>query len=73
MSTYDPAPPATRRERLQAVLLALLCSVLFPGDALLPGRALVPHAPEVFDVYMDEAKANGSASTRTTPSAATSR
>jgi hypothetical protein len=41
------------------VLLALLCAVLFLRDALLPGRALVPHPPELFDVVMAEAVANG--------------
>ncbi|HEB53061.1 MAG TPA: hypothetical protein ENI87_07400, partial [bacterium] len=60
MSPREPAIPTTRREHLAALLLALLCSVLFLGDALLPGRALVPHPPEVFDVYMAEARANGS-------------
>ncbi len=49
----------TRREHLHALLLALLCSVLFLRDALLPGRALVPHPPELFDVTMAEAVAAG--------------
>lgn len=49
----------TRREHLHALLLALLCSVLFLRDALLPGRALVPHPPELFDVTMAEAIADG--------------
>jgi hypothetical protein len=56
MST--PAPP-TRRQHLQALLLAFACSVLFLRDALLPGRALVPHPPELFDVVMAEAIAGG--------------
>lgn len=44
---------------MQALLLALLCSVLFLRDGLLPGRALVPHPPELFDVHMAAAKAAG--------------
>lgn len=48
-----------RRENLQAVLLALVCAVLFLRESLLPGNALVPHPPELFDVHMAEAKANG--------------
>jgi len=39
--------PSTPREQLQAVLLALLCSVMFLGSALIPGRALVPFPPEL--------------------------
>lgn len=49
----------TRREHLAALLLAFACAVLFLRDGLLPGRALVPHPPELFDVYMAEARANG--------------
>ncbi|MFT6079942.1 MAG: hypothetical protein ACJAQZ_002001 [Planctomycetota bacterium] len=48
-----------RRENLQAVLLALVCAVMFLRESLLPGNALVPHPPELFDVHMAEAKANG--------------
>jgi hypothetical protein len=51
------SPP--RHQHLQAVLLALLCSVLFLRDALLPGRALVPYPPEQMDVVRAEAMANG--------------
>jgi len=47
------------QQHAQALALALLCSVLFLRDALLPGRALVPFPPEVFDVHMAEAKAKG--------------
>ncbi|MGK0156948.1 MAG: hypothetical protein ACI9SE_003923, partial [Neolewinella sp.] len=32
-----------RRENLQAVLLALVCAVMFLRESLLPGNALVPH------------------------------
>ncbi|MEO6593161.1 MAG: hypothetical protein ABIP94_00240, partial [Planctomycetota bacterium] len=52
------APP-TRPQHLQAVSLALLCAVLFLRDGLLPGRALVPHPPELFDVHRAEAQARG--------------
>lgn len=51
------SPP--RRQHLQALLLALLCSVLFLRDALLPGRAMVPYPPEQMDVARAEAMANG--------------
>ncbi len=51
------SPP--RRHHFEAVLLALLCSVLFLRDALLPGRALVPYPPEQMDVVRAEATANG--------------
>ena len=53
------SPSPNRRENLQAVLLALVCAVLFLRESLLPGNALVPHPPELFDVHMAEAKANG--------------
>ena len=43
-SIHEPGAP---REQLQAVLLALLCSILFLGSALIPGRALVPFPPEL--------------------------
>ncbi len=53
--------PATttpsRQQHLQALLLAALCAVLFLRDGLLPGRALVPFPPELFDVPMAEATA----------------
>ncbi|MBL9078808.1 MAG: YfhO family protein [Planctomycetes bacterium] len=49
----------SRREHVQALLLAALCAVLFLREALLPGRALVPFPPEQFDVLMAEARANG--------------
>lgn len=57
MSHGDPAP--SRRELLQALLLALCCAVLFLRDGLLPGRALVPYPPEQMDVPRAEAIANG--------------
>ena len=49
----------TKQQWFAAVLLAALCSLLFLRDALLPGRALVPHPPELFDVVMAEAHAAG--------------
>jgi len=49
-----PTPPA-RREHLQALLLALLCGVLFLRDGLLPGRAILPFPPEQMDVQRAEA------------------
>ena len=52
-----PAP--TLRERLAALALALACAVAFLGEALLPGRALVPHPPELLDVAMAESIAAG--------------
>ncbi|MBL8727567.1 MAG: YfhO family protein [Planctomycetes bacterium] len=54
-STATPS----RQQHLQALLLALLCAVLFLRDGLLPGRALVPFPPELFDVPMAEAQARG--------------
>ncbi|MDA7936643.1 hypothetical protein N9B90_01750 [bacterium] len=54
----NPCLPS-RREHIQALTLALICAVLFLRDGLLPGRALVPHPPELFDVHMAEAKAAG--------------
>jgi hypothetical protein len=55
----EPFTAPTRREHAAAVLLALFCAVVFLGEALLPGRALVPHPPEVLDVPMAEAIARG--------------
>ncbi|MGK0303111.1 MAG: hypothetical protein ACI89X_003999 [Planctomycetota bacterium] len=55
----SPNSGTSRRESLQAVLVALVCAVLFLRESLLPGNALVPHPPELFDVHMAEAKANG--------------
>ncbi len=52
------APPTTR-QRCEALALALLCAVLFLRGSLLPGRALVPYPPELFDVHMAEAVENG--------------
>ncbi len=51
--------PIERRQWLWATLLACVCAALFLRDALLPGRALVPHPPELFDVVMAEAHADG--------------
>jgi hypothetical protein len=51
------SPPA--RQHLQALLLALVCAVLFLRDGLWPGRALVPFPPEQFDVVRAEATAAG--------------
>jgi hypothetical protein len=53
------ASAPSRRQHLEAVLLAFCCAVLFLREALLPGRALVPHPPELFDVVMAEAVAAG--------------
>ncbi|MBL8756434.1 MAG: YfhO family protein [Planctomycetes bacterium] len=52
---------ASRREQLQAALLAALCAVLFLGPALLPGRALVPYPPELHAVEGAHARAAGMA------------
>ncbi|MEC8653489.1 MAG: YfhO family protein [Planctomycetota bacterium] len=49
----------TRRQHAQALLLAMACAVLFLRESLLPGTALVPHPPELFDVVMEEAIAAG--------------
>jgi len=49
----------TRPQHATALLLALLCAVLFLRDSLLPGRALVPHPPELLDVHMAEALDRG--------------
>lgn len=51
--------PIERRQWLWATLIACVCAALFLRDALLPGRALVPHPPELFDVVMAEAHAAG--------------
>ncbi len=51
--------PIGRRQWLWATLVACVCAALFLRDALLPGRALVPHPPELFDVVMAEAHAAG--------------
>lgn len=55
----DRAQPPSRREHWQALLLAFACAVLFLRDGLLPGRALVPHPPELFDVMMEQERAAG--------------
>ena len=63
MSDVDPdlhrAASPTRRQHAQALLLALACALLFLRGSLLPGTALVPHPPELFDVVMEEAVAAG--------------
>jgi len=51
--------PSTPREQLQAILLALLCSVMFLGSALIPGNALVPYPPELNAVEGAVARAEG--------------
>ena len=51
--------PSPSREQLQAVLLALLCSVMFLGSALIPGRALVPYPPELNAVEGALARSEG--------------
>jgi hypothetical protein len=50
-------------QQLEACLLAVLCSVLFLGEALLPGRALVPYPPQLYDVQHAEALARGASVT----------
>ncbi|MFN3244829.1 MAG: hypothetical protein ACE37K_25230 [Planctomycetota bacterium] len=55
----DRAAAPSRREHWQALLLAFACAVLFLRDGLLPGRALVPHPPELFDVVMEQERAAG--------------
>jgi len=55
----DRAAAPSRREHWQALLLAFACAVLFLRDGLLPGRALVPHPPELFDVMMEQERAAG--------------
>ncbi|MCA8948682.1 MAG: YfhO family protein [Planctomycetes bacterium] len=58
MSASEPGP--TGGERLQALLLALCCAVLFLRDGLVPGRALVPYPPEAqLDLVRAEAIAAG--------------
>lgn len=51
--------PSTPREQMQAVLLALVCSVMFLGSALIPGRALVPFPPELNTVEGAVAREQG--------------
>ncbi|MGC6487963.1 MAG: hypothetical protein ACON4Z_09985 [Planctomycetota bacterium] len=59
MSVAEPgsqrAAAPSRREHGQALLLAIACAVLFLRESLLPGAALVPHPPELFDVVRAEA------------------
>ncbi len=55
----EDASTSPWREQLQAVLLSALCSVLFLGEALWPGRALVPYPPEVIEPLRSEALADG--------------
>lgn len=56
--TDEPTRP-TRHEALQAWGLAALCALLFVGAALLPGRAMVPYAPEVPEPMRTMALADG--------------
>jgi len=58
VSPSDQGPPS-RREHWHALLLAFACAVLFLRSGLLPGNALVPHPPELFDVQMSQALAEG--------------
>ncbi len=53
------ATTPSRREQWQAVLLAFACAALFLRGGLLPGNALVPHPPELFDVVMEQERAAG--------------
>ena len=41
--------PPPWREQVHAILLAALCSALFLGSGLVPGKALVPYVPEKFE------------------------
>jgi len=52
------APPKTP-EQLQALLLALLCALLFLGAAALPTRCLLPYPPEGLEPLKSEALAAG--------------
>lgn len=52
-------PRPSPREQWHAVLLALLCSVMFLGEALIPGRALVPFPPELGTIEGAVARAEG--------------
>ncbi len=49
----------TKREQIQALLIATICALVYLGPALIPGRALVPHPPEHFEPLRTEALANG--------------
>ena len=55
-AAYAP-PPAG--QQLQATLLALLCSLLFLGTAVLPTHAVLPYPPEALEPLRSEALAAG--------------
>ena len=54
--SYTP-PPAG--QQLQAIVLAVLCSLLFLGTAVLPTNCLVPYPPEALEPLKSEALADG--------------
>ena len=49
----------TKREQLHALVLAALCALLFVGSSILPGRSLVPFAPECMEPMRTQALADG--------------
>jgi len=54
--TYGPPPVS---QQLQALLLALLSSLLFLGVAVLPGNCLLPYPPEALEPLKSEALESG--------------
>lgn len=52
--------PPSSGQQIQAILLALLCSLLFLGTAVLPTNCLVPYPPEALEPLKSEALAAGS-------------
>ncbi|MEM7204624.1 MAG: hypothetical protein AAF628_30480 [Planctomycetota bacterium] len=59
MDLVAPRPAASLREQLVAVMLAALCAALFLGEALIPGKCLVPYPPEAMEPMRSEALADG--------------
>ncbi len=57
MGAYIVRP--SLREQLQAIFLAALCAAVFLGEGLLPGNALLPFPPEVYEPLRSEALATG--------------
>lgn len=57
--TSNPTP--TGREQLHALLVALVCAVVYLGPSLLPGRCLVPYPPEYYEPMRSEALHDGMA------------
>ncbi|MHC5070225.1 MAG: hypothetical protein ACYTGO_07015 [Planctomycetota bacterium] len=54
--SFEPPPP---RQQVHALLLALLCSLLFLGTAVLPTNCLLPYPPEALEPLRSEAIAAG--------------